>query len=91
MNGEVVIMFLSDVDRILRLLYNGSRPPGVRFLICSCGHSANLTAGDAQWLGWQILPNPMCPDCLNPQPYTGPARDRYMDLVNKLLAAGKVG
>jgi hypothetical protein len=78
------IFFVEDVDRILRLLYSGTRPRGVQILICSCGRHANLATGDAAWLGWQILPNPKCPPCVAGEPYQGPARERYMALVNQL-------
>lgn len=84
-----VIFFVEDVDRILRLLYNGTRPRGVQMLICSCGHSANLTAGGAAWLGWQILPHPVCPGCMAHEPYKGPARERFVKLVDQLTR--KVG
>lgn len=82
----VVILMSSDVDRILRLLYDGSRPPRVRFLICSCGECANLHLSDAQAIGWQLLPHPVCPRCRANEPYDGPARDRYLALVDKLAA-----
>jgi hypothetical protein len=92
MNTEstVRILFLSDVDRILRILYEGSRPPGVKFLICSCGRHANLEMGDAQAIGWQILPHPACPTCIAHEPYQGPARDRFIELVDR-LTTGKEG
>jgi hypothetical protein len=80
---STVIILVDDVDRLLRLIYNGTRPPGVRMLLCSCGRSANLTEGDAAWLGWQVLPHPMCPGCLHPEPYDGPARDVFMQRIAK--------
>lgn len=85
----VVILFYSDVDRILRVLYEGSRPRGVQFLICSCGAVANLTQSDAQAIGWQLLPTPLCPRCLAGEPYTGPARSEYLKLVDQLLGVSK--
>jgi hypothetical protein len=81
-----VIFFIEDLDRILRILYHGSRPAGVRFLICSCGRVVNLTDSDADAVGWQILPHVQCPGCRQHEPYDGPARERYMALVDKLLA-----
>lgn len=80
-----VIMDGYDADRLLRLLYHGTRPARVHLLICGCGRSANLTEGDAAWLGWQVLPHPMCPGCLAGEPYPGAeARERYLELVEKL-------
>ena len=74
-----------DVDRLLRILYNGTRPHRVRLLICACGHSASLTDGDAAWLGWQILPHAKCPSCVAQQPYEGPeARERFIQLIDQL-------
>lgn len=83
---EVVFLHLSDVDRILRILYHGSRPTRIHFLICSCGRVAQLTPSDADAIGWRVLPHPVCPGCLAHEPYQGPARERYMQLVDKLLA-----
>lgn len=75
-----------DVDRILRLLYHGTRPRGVRYLICSCGRGANLTESDAQAIGWQLLPHVQCPDCVAQVPYTGAeARERFVALVEDLV------
>lgn len=77
---------LSDVDRTLRALYRGYRPERILFIVCACGEVADLRRADASAIGWQILPNPICPECLdpNPTPYMGPARDRYMALVQQL-------
>ena len=83
-DSHVRFLLLSDVDRILRILYQGSRPPGVRYLICSCGRVANLELGDATAIGWQVLPHPVCPGCIAHEPYQGPARQRYMKLVDQL-------
>lgn len=85
------VFFVEDVDRILRLLYNGTRPRHVHTLICSCGRQASLTKGDAEWLGWQILPNPKCPSCVAGEPYRGPARERFLVDLAERLAAGKEG
>jgi hypothetical protein len=84
--GEVVFLISEDVDRILRILYHGSRPTRIHFLICSCGRVAQLTQSDADAIGWQILPNPRCPDCVAGETYQGPARERYIQLVNKLTS-----
>jgi len=86
---NTVILFIEDVDRILRILYNGSRPVHVYLLICGCGASANLRISDAQAIGWQLLPHVKCPRCLAQKPYAGPARERYLALVEQ-LTAGKV-
>jgi hypothetical protein len=84
-----VILHVEDVDRLLRILYNGSRPPMVHTLVCGCGRSASLTRGDAAWLGWQVLPHPMCPHCLHPEPYpVAETRARYIRLAELIL--GKV-
>lgn len=85
------IFFVEDVDRILRILYHGTRPRHINILICSCGLQASLTDGDAAWLGWQILPNPKCPSCVALAPYQGPARERFLVDLAERLAAGKVG
>jgi hypothetical protein len=85
------ILSVEDVDRLLRLLYNGTRPRRVHTLICNCGKQATLTNGDAAWLGWQILPNPKCPSCVDGEPYTGPARERFLVDLAERLAAGKTG
>ena len=85
-DGEVVFLISSDVDRILRILYHGSRPPGVKYLICSCGRVVSLINNDADVLGWQILPHVMCPRCVAQVPYQGPARDRYLALVDELIS-----
>jgi len=81
-----VIYLIEDLDRILRILYHGSRPAGVQYLICSCGRVANLTNGDADAIGWRVLPHPLCPGCVAGEPYQGPARERFIKLVNELLA-----
>ena len=96
MNGEsqVVFLFLSDVDRILKELYAGKRPPHIEFLICSCGQVANFKISDDEAVGWQVLPYPVCPDCRakeqrEPEPYDGPARERFMALVDQFIAQQK--
>lgn len=91
MSKVVYLMDIEHADRIFRILYDGSRPPGVRYLICSCGAVANLELGYAEAVGWQLLPTPQCPRCREAQPYDGPARERYLALVEKLLVTGKVG
>ena len=86
MPNITVITCIEDVDRLLKLLYHGTRPPMVRLLVCGCGRSASLTHDDAAWLGWQILPNAVCPHCLHPEPYEGEeARERFMKLVDELV------
>lgn len=86
--ADVVILF-ADVERILDAIYDGTKPARVQFLICACGAIADLTQGDEQAAGWQVLPHAVCPECL--QPYAGPARDRFMDLVDQLLVHRKAG
>ena len=81
-----IMMGIDDADRLLRLLYHGTRPPRVHLLVCACGRSANLTEGDAAWLGWQVLPHPVCPGCLAGEPYPGAqARERFIQLVDALV------
>lgn len=53
-----------DADRILRILYNGSRPKRVHTLICLCGAIADLRDHESAWDGWQVLPHAVCPTCL---------------------------
>ena len=94
--GEVVFLFLSDVDRILRKLYGGERPPHIKFLVCSCGQLANFNVSDKEAIGWQILPYPVCPSCRakeprEPERYDGPARERFMALVDQFTAQQKEG
>ena len=50
-----------DIERLLRILYKGTRPPLVRIFVCGCGRSVNLTRQDAQTFGWQLLPHVECP------------------------------
>jgi hypothetical protein len=96
MNDQVYVLFPTDVDRILRILYHGSRPPGVRYLICGCGRVANLTQSDADAMGWRILPSPQCPVCGHlgapdamETEVHNQARKRYLELVDQLV--GKAG
>jgi hypothetical protein len=88
-DGEVVFLISADVDRILRILYHGSRPPGVRYLICSCARVASLIDNDSDALGWQILPHPICPECRAKGTYNGPARQRYLADLAERLTNGK--
>lgn len=84
-----VIIHVEDVDRLLRILYHGTRPPMVKLLVCGCGRNANLTESDAGWLGWQVLPYVQCPACLLREPYKGAeARERFIKLVEELGKAG---
>jgi hypothetical protein len=80
-----------DLERLVRLLYKGSRPPLVRIFVCGCGRSAGFTGDEADALGWQILPFVQCPACIEREPYQGAeARDRFIKLVD-LLIDGKEG
>lgn len=61
---SLVILDEADADRILRILYNGSRPVHVHTLVCLCGAIADLRENPSAWDGWQLLPNAKCPACL---------------------------
>jgi hypothetical protein len=85
-----VILHVEDMDRLLKLLYHGTRPPLVRIFVCGCGRSVNLTRQDAQTFGWQLLPHVECPWCLAKVPYEGAeARERFLKLVDVLCAEKK--
>jgi 2-keto-3-deoxy-galactonokinase len=60
---NVVILDEVDADRLLRALYNGTRPRHVHTLICLCGAIADLRTDPKAWNGWQILPHAKCPAC----------------------------
>jgi hypothetical protein len=53
-----------DVDTLLRVLYNGTRPTRVHTLVCGCGALADLRVSTKAWNGWQVLPHAKCPKCL---------------------------
>jgi hypothetical protein len=79
-----------DLERLVRLLYQGRRPPLLRIFVCGCGRSARFTRSDADALGWQLLPHVECPWCLAKVPYEGAeARERYLKLIDELV--GKAG
>src|SRR5689334_8495068 len=85
-----IILDEHDADRLLRILYNGTRPAHVHTLICSCGAIADLRVSKCAWNGWQILPHPRCPACLTAEsaslvyaPSPDEARERFLQLVEK--------
>ena len=59
-----VILDEHDTDRLLRILYNGTRPARVHTLNCACGSIADLRLDTYAWNGWQVIPHPKCPVCL---------------------------
>jgi hypothetical protein len=59
-----VILDELDADRLLRVLYNGTRPVRVHTLVCLCGAIADLRQDERAWNGWQILPTAKCPTCI---------------------------
>jgi hypothetical protein len=61
---RVILLDETDVDRLLRVLYNGTRPRNVHTLVCGCGATGDLRQSPRAWNGWQILPHAECPGCL---------------------------
>jgi len=37
-------------------------------LTCGCGTTADLKDSPKAWNGWQVAPNPVCPDCIARSP-----------------------
>jgi hypothetical protein len=58
-----IILDEHDADKLLRVLYNGTRPARVHTLVCLCGTIADLRQDPRAWNGWQILPPAKCPAC----------------------------
>jgi hypothetical protein len=90
-----VILDEADTDRILKLLYNGTRPTRIHTLVCSCGRFADLRASECAWNGWQLLPYARCPWCLGhrralvfPDLQPQLARERFETLM-RALGAGR--
>jgi len=84
-----VLMDAADCEALLDTLYRGTRPPRVHTLICRCGNLADLRESVQAWDGWQVLPAPLCPHCRAtefPNPNAVEARERYLKLVDKLVA-----
>lgn len=89
--GNGVLLVLEDAERILfRLYHSETRGSLVHTLICACGNSADRRDDPGAWYGWQLLPHPLCPVCGGVDgkqaPYDGPARARYLALVERLAA-----
>jgi hypothetical protein len=87
-----VILDEQDADTLLRILYNGTRPPRVHTLICLCGAIADLRISAHAWDGWQVLPHAKCPLCLAlasatgfEVPYPEMARERFMGMLNHIF------
>lgn len=60
-----ILLDENDTDRLLRVLYNGTRPARVHTLVCLCGATADLRESPKAWNGWQVLPHARCPICLD--------------------------
>jgi len=92
-----VILDEHDADTLLRILYNGTRPPRVHTLACLCGALADLRLSPCAWNGWQVLPNAKCPACLAltnvslvEEAYPERAREWFLKMIEE-LSVGKVG
>jgi hypothetical protein len=85
-----VILDELDADRLLRMLYNGTRPARVHTLVCLCGSTADLRESPSAWNGWQILPNAVCPACRafraaapDVEHYPACAEERFLGMLGK--------
>jgi len=90
-----VILDEHDADKLLRILYNGIRPPRVHTLICLCGATGDLRLSAHAWDGWQVLPHAKCPACLArasataaeddllSKSYPEQAREQFLKLINQ--------
>jgi len=88
-----VILDEHDADRLLRILYNGTRPARVHTLICLCGAIADLRMNVCAWNGWQVLPHAKCPTCRalasaasTEELQLELARERFLNLVHQWVA-----
>ncbi|HJS17316.1 MAG TPA: hypothetical protein VJ785_01110 [Anaerolineales bacterium] len=72
---SLVVLDEHDVDRILRILYNGTRPSQLHVLVCGCGTLADLHESPKAWDRWQVLPHALCPECLEKEAATPPEHD----------------
>lgn len=84
-----IILDERDADQLLRILYNGTRPPRVHTLICACGAIADLRVSSSAWNGWQVLPYVRCPEhkeliSASEESYPQLARERFMDLIDQM-------
>lgn len=87
--SKVIILHLWDLDRLMQILQEGTRPSGAHFLVCSgCGRVSNRIPEDAESTGWQLPPCVLCPECQVQEPYSGPARDRYLRMIEQMLEQG---
>jgi hypothetical protein len=91
----LVILDEHDTDRLLRLLYHGTRPARVHTLVCACGRYADLRACESAWNGWQVLPFARCPVCVSgrmaalfPEMPHEATQARFRDLLAALGAGG---
>lgn len=80
-----IILDEHDADRLLRILYNGTRPKRIHTLVCLCGAIADLRVSPCAWNGWQILPHAMCPHCKSMErarlvyaPWSVAAREQFL-------------
>jgi hypothetical protein len=86
-----IILDEQDADQLLRVLYNGTRPARVHTMVCLCGATANLRERPHAWDGWQVLPHPRCPACLQvmrarvtEELFPWKARERFMTQLAEL-------
>ena len=87
-----IVLDEQDADRILRILYNGTRPSRVHTLICLCGQLADLRESPGAWNGWQILPHALCPLCLAEgkangieELYPSQAYEQFLKVLEEIL------
>jgi 2-keto-3-deoxy-galactonokinase len=94
-----IVLDEQDADRLLKVLYNGTRPKRVHTLICLCGAIADLRDHSSAWDGWQVLPHAKCPACLAEtqaaaieELYPSQAYDRFLQALERtLLKAARGG
>jgi len=86
-----IIIDEQDADRLLRILYNGTRPERVHTMVCLCGAIGDLRESPRAWNGWQVLPHPKCPTCLETTRartietlFPNGARSRFLLLMDEL-------
>lgn len=85
-----VVLDELDAGRLLRILYNGTRPDRVHILICVCGALADRRERPDAWQHWLVLPHPKCPDCLAVErdswvyaPSPNVAREEFLKSIGK--------
>lgn len=84
-----IIVDAQDADKLLRVLYNGTRPERVHTLICLCGAIADLRVSSSAWNGWQVLPYARCPNHKQQtetivESYPQLAHERFQGLIDQM-------